>query len=79
MGDKMKEISFEKALEKLEVIVSELEEGELALDASLKKYEEGITMVRICQEKLEKARKKIDLLMKDENGKFTLKTFEEKE
>ncbi len=75
----MKEISFEKALEKLEVIVSELEEGELALDASLKKYEEGITMVRICQEKLEKARKKIDLLMKDENGKFTLKTFEEKE
>ena len=75
----MKEISFEKALEKLEVIVSELEEGELALDASLKKYEEGITMVRICQEKLEKARKKIDLLMKDENGNFTLKTFEEKE
>ena len=75
----MKEISFEKALEKLEVIVSELEEGELALDASLKKYEEGITMVRICQEKLEKSRKKIDLLMKDENGNFTLKTFEEKE
>jgi len=75
----MKEIAFEKALEKLEGIVSKLEEGELALDDSLKKYEEGIKLVRVCQQKLEKARKKIDILMKDEKGEFTLETFEEKE
>jgi len=38
----MKEMSFEKAMEKLEKIVSDLEDGDLSLDESLKKYEEGI-------------------------------------
>ena len=74
----MKETSFEKAMEKLEKIVSELEDGELALDDSLKKYEEGIKLVRTCQQKLEKDKKKKDLLMKDEKGDLTLESFEEK-
>ncbi len=71
-----KEMSFEKALENLEKLVSELEEGELSLDASLKKYEEGIKFVRVCQEKLEKARKKIELLVKKDDGTFEKEVFE---
>jgi exodeoxyribonuclease VII small subunit len=71
----MKETSFEKALEKLENIVNELEEGDLSLDNSLKKYEEGIKLARICQQKLDKAKQKIELLMKDESGSFRKKAF----
>jgi exodeoxyribonuclease VII small subunit len=61
---KMKEVPFEKALEKLEKIVEDLEAGDLPLDASLKKYEEGIKLARTCQQKLEKAKKKIEVLIK---------------
>ena len=73
----MKDMPFEKEMEKLEKIVSELEKGELTLDNSLKKYEEGIKLARSCQDKLEKARGKIELLMKKDGGKFTSKEFDE--
>ena len=74
----MKEISFEKALEKLEKIVEELEAGDLSLDDSLKKYEEGIKLARACQGKLDKAKQRIEELEKDASGKFKKKTFQEK-
>jgi exodeoxyribonuclease VII small subunit len=74
----MKEISFEKALEKLETIVEELESGDLPLDASLKKYEEGIKIARACHGQLDEAKEKIETLMKDEDGRFETKTFEDK-
>ena len=73
----MATISFEKALEKLEKTVEELEEGGLSLDDSLKKYEEGVKLARTCQENLDKAKKKIETLMKTESGKFEQKPFEE--
>ena len=75
----MKETPFEKALEKLENIVDELEAGDLSLENSLKKYEEGIKLARICQQKLDKAKQKIELLMKDESGSFKKKAFQEKD
>jgi len=71
----MKEISFEKALEKLEKIVEELESGDLPLDASLKKYEEGIKLARACQGQLDEAKEKIELLMKDDSDRFETKPF----
>ncbi|MGB2629806.1 MAG: exodeoxyribonuclease VII small subunit [Candidatus Omnitrophota bacterium] len=74
----MKDISFEKALEKLEKTVEDLEAGDLSLEDSLKKYEEGVKLVRICQEKLSKAKEKIELLSRDEKGKFKKKAFQEK-
>ncbi len=74
----MKEISFEKALEKLEKVVEELEAGDLSLDDSLKKYEEGIKLARACQQKLDKAKQRIEELEKDASGKFKKKTFQEK-
>ncbi len=75
---KEKEASFEKALEKLEKTVDALEAGELSLDDSLKKYEEGVKLARTCQEKLEKAKKRIETLVKDDD-KFSTELFDEKE
>ncbi|MFC1480453.1 exodeoxyribonuclease VII small subunit [Candidatus Omnitrophota bacterium] len=75
----MKDLSFEKSLEKLETIVSELEAGELALDTSLKKYEEGIKLARACQKKLDKAKEKIEVLIKKEDGRFVKEPFEEED
>ncbi len=74
----MKEISFEKALEKLEKIVEELESGDLPLEASLKKYEEGIKLARACHGQLDEAKEKIEILTKDEKDRFETKPFEGK-
>ena len=73
----MAEIKFEDALKKLEKIVEGLETGELSLDTSLEKYEEGIRLVRLCQKRLEQARKKIEILVKTKDGKITLEPFDE--
>lgn len=73
----MAEQSFEKALERLEKIVDELEGGDLPLDEALKRYEEGIKLVQVCSKKLEAAQKKIELLTRTPGGKFQLKPFEE--
>lgn len=74
----MAEIKFEEALKKLEKIVADLEAGKLPLDESLKKYEEGIRLVQSCSKILEAAQKKVELLMKKEDG-FQLKPFEDEE
>ncbi|TNE97293.1 MAG: exodeoxyribonuclease VII small subunit [Deltaproteobacteria bacterium] len=58
MSDK-KTQTFETQLEKLEEIVGQLESGELNLDDSLKKFEEGVQLFKSCKDKLSKAEKKI--------------------
>jgi exodeoxyribonuclease VII small subunit len=60
--------SFEEALQQLEQIVQRLEKGELPLEESLKLYEEGIRLSRLCHGKLEEAEGKIEMLMKDARG-----------
>ena len=62
------ETSFEVALKQLEEIVQKLEKGELALEESLKLYEEGIRLSRLCHAKLEEAEGKIEKLVKDAKG-----------
>ncbi|MFZ5802618.1 MAG: exodeoxyribonuclease VII small subunit [Candidatus Omnitrophota bacterium] len=69
------EISFEKALERLEKIVQELESGDVALEDALKKFEEGVKLSRFCQEKLSKAEKKIQLLTENPDGTFRREDF----
>lgn len=67
-----KSIQFEKSLKELETIVTQLEKGELSLDESLKQFEKGIVLARVCQEKLNNAEQKIELLSnqtKSTNGK----------
>lgn len=66
----MKSGSFEKALEKLEKTVEDLESGNFTLDEALKKYEEGIKAARSCREMLEKAKAKIEVLSKQESGEY---------
>jgi exodeoxyribonuclease VII small subunit len=72
-----KEVSFEKALSKLEKIVDDLEQGDLNLDISLKKFEEGTKLANICRGELDNARKKIELLTKNKKGEFCKKDFQE--
>jgi exodeoxyribonuclease VII small subunit len=60
--------SFEAALKQLEEIVQRLEKGELSLEESLKLYEEGIQLSRLCHGKLEEAEGKIEVLLKDGQG-----------
>ncbi len=57
--------SFEAALSRLEHIVVALEKGDLSLEESLKLYEEGIARARSCQERLEHAESKIEVLSQD--------------
>jgi exodeoxyribonuclease VII small subunit len=59
---------FEDALGKLEKIVSKLEDGEIPLEESLKLFEEGIRLSRLCNQKLEEAEKRVEILMKGKNG-----------
>ena len=74
----MAEMKFEEALKRLEKIVEELENGSLSLDESLEKYEEGIKLSKACSKKLEVARKKVEILLKSEDGSTELKEFDEK-
>ena len=63
-----KDMTFESALARLEAIVRALETGNEDLNASLTAFEEGISLVRFCTEKLEGAEQKVKILLSDENG-----------
>ena len=78
----MADLSFEKALAELENIVSKLEDGGLPLNESLSLFEKGVKRAKFLREELEKAEKKTEILLKDENGEiksepFTLTSEEE--
>ena len=75
-GDKMATLSFEKALEDLEKIVEKLEKGGLSLSESLALFEKGVKLARFLREELEKAEKKVEILLKDEKGEDKEKPFE---
>ena len=67
---------FEEAVEDLEKVVERLESGELSLEDSLAAFEEGVKLVKFCNEKLNEVEKKIELLVKDKEGKLQLKSLE---
>ena len=62
--------NFEQALAKLEQVTAELEDGDLSLDKSLEKFNEGIELVRFCNTRLEEAKSRVDLLL-HKNGELT--------
>lgn len=64
----MEEKSFEENMEQLEKIVTELEKGDLNLDESVKKFEQGMKISKKCNDILENAEKKITILLKQEDG-----------
>ena len=71
-------MKFEEAMEKLQEIVHHLEAGNLPLEESLQKFEEGIKLIDFCEKKLDEVEKKIQVLTK-EDGKFKLEEWPEKE
>jgi len=76
---KIEDIPFEEHLRKLEKIVHQLEEGELTLDESVKIYEEGMNISKICLEELNKTKKKIEQLVIKSEENYSTKPFSEKE
>jgi exodeoxyribonuclease VII small subunit len=68
--------SFEKALEELENIVEKLEKGGLSLNESLALFEKGVKLARYLRDELEKAEKKVEILLKDEKGEIKEKSFD---
>jgi exodeoxyribonuclease VII small subunit len=75
----MAEKKFEASMARLEEIVQELEKGDVPLEQSLKLFEEGIRLSRICNKRLEEAERKVEILLKDQNGNVTAEPFEEEE
>lgn len=66
--------TFEAALSRLEQITEELENGDLSLDASLKKFDEGIKLADYCNSRLAEARTKVDILL-EKNGQLEAEPF----
>ena len=62
-------VDFEGSLKSLESIASQLEMGELSLDASLKAYEQGIHLIRQCEQALSKAEKQVQKLVEKDGEK----------
>jgi exodeoxyribonuclease VII small subunit len=69
------EPAFEEALERLEAIVAALEKGDQPLDESLRLFEEGIGLTRRCAAHLDRARRRIDVLTRDAEGRLELQPF----
>ncbi len=67
--------TFENAMKQLENIVHELETGNLSLDDSIKKFEEGIKLSKFCSAKLDETEKRITTLTKEQDGSITEKPF----
>jgi len=69
--------NFEGALEELEQVVEQLESGDLPLDDSLAAFEKGVGLVKFCNQKLNEVEKKVELLLKDKDGRLQLTTLGE--
>ena len=68
--------NFEEMIENLEQIAKDLESGNLSLDESVKKFEEGMEISKECSKILENAEKKITILIKDSEGNIKEKDFD---
>lgn len=72
-------MKFDEALNRLEEIVRELEKSDLSLEKALSLYEEGIRLVKFCSKKLSEIERKIEVITRDESGKFNTQTISEEE
>jgi exodeoxyribonuclease VII small subunit len=71
--------SFESSLASLEKVVRELERGDLPLEKSLDLFEQGVRLSRECQERLNEAERRIEVLLRDNEGRTLLGAFESEE
>ena len=72
-----KEIQFEEALTRLEAVVNRLESGELPLEESLRLFEEGVHLTKVCTHRLEEAERRVTILLKNERGEIAEAPFKE--
>lgn len=70
------QMNFERAMERLEAIVDEMESGKMMLEELIVRYEEGMKLVGICQERLASAEKRIEIITRNHAGKAVVKAFE---
>ena len=73
------EKSFEASLDELEQIVRQLEAGDLPLDRSLELFEQGVRLSRECQKRLDEAERKVEILLRGNDGAYKATPFEEPE
>ncbi len=66
-----KDIGFEEAMERLDTLVRNLESGAESLDSSLSLFEEGVALIKLCNEKLDKAEQKVRILTEADDGSIT--------
>ena len=71
----MANLTFEKAMKKLEQIVRELESGDQPLEKAIKKFEEGVQLSKFCSEKLDETEQRVTLLLKDQTDNVFEKPF----
>ncbi len=69
--------TFEESLNELEKVAQNLERGDLSLDAAIAEFEKGMRLSKECSEKLEQAEKRINILVKNENGEIEEQKFEQ--
>lgn len=73
------EKSFEASLDELEQIVRQLEAGDLSLDRSLELFEQGVRLSRECQKRLDDAERKVEILLRGNDGAYKATPFQETE
>ncbi len=74
--EELHRLTFEQAMEKLEAIVSAMEQGGVPLDEMIAKFEEGAAIAAYCQGKLSSLKKKMEILVKDRDGKASWQEME---
>ena len=76
MTKELKDMPFEQALEELEKLVDEMEQGDLPLDDMIKSFEKGTILSKLCRQKLSKLEKKIEVLVNDNGDKGEWQEFD---
>ncbi|MDQ6654291.1 MAG: exodeoxyribonuclease VII small subunit [Verrucomicrobiota bacterium] len=70
------ELNFEAAMDRLEEIVGQMESGKMMLDELIVRYEEGMKLVKTCQERLASAEQRIEIITRNHAGKAVVQPFE---
>ncbi|MBW1974113.1 MAG: exodeoxyribonuclease VII small subunit [Deltaproteobacteria bacterium] len=78
MAKRSKKASFqlEKAIERIEEIVKQLEEGKLPLEKAIEMFAEGMELIALCQKKLDEAQEIVQKLVQDSKGAWKVEPFE---
>src|SRR5437660_11819420 len=69
------ELNFETAMDRLEAIVDQMESGKMMLEELIVRYEEGMKLVKVCQERLASAEQRIEIITRNNAGKPVVKNF----